>query len=110
MTTITIEQGLLEQVLDALDAMGGLAFIGHGNDFQKAMAKRTQADHAIRAALSAPATAPTQPTWHDAPTVPGLWVRNSGDCIGAYSIQESAIPILQGSLSRWFGPIPEDKQ
>lgn len=61
----------------------------------------------LRAALAAPATAPS---WQDAPTVPGLWVRNSCDCIGAYLIHESAIPILQGSRSRWFGPLPEDKQ
>lgn len=60
----------------------------------------------LRAALAAPATAPS---WQDAPTCAGVWVRNSGDCIGAYLIHESAIPILQGSRSRWFGPLPEDK-
>jgi len=100
MTTITIERSLLEQALNAL-----LLPCDRWNAAQHKIV--TAAADALLTALAAPATAPP---WQDAPTVPGLWVRNSCDCIGAYLIHESAIPILQGSRSRWFGPLPEDKQ
>ena len=50
------------------------------------------------------------PKWHDAPTEPGLWVRNHAGEIGAYSLRDSALPIFKGSASRWYGPIPQDKK
>ena len=84
MTTITMEKHILKR-LDALE------------DFAKE----------IRAALSAPATAPAQPAWHDAPTVPGLWMgwHNHVHQIEAGDLRKFSL----NSGLRWFGPIPEDK-
>jgi hypothetical protein len=48
------------------------------------------------------------PKWHDAPTEPGWWVRNSYEGIGVYSISEPSIKFLKGSAARWYGPIPQD--
>src|SRR5574343_107846 len=48
------------------------------------------------------------PKWHDAPTEPGWWVRNSYEGIGVYSISEPSIKFLKGSATRWYGPIPQD--
>jgi len=53
-----------------------------------------------------PATAPEQPSWHDAPTVPGLWW--VAGTAGIFHIDEAALPIYKGSAHRWFGPIPPD--
>ena len=89
MTTITIEKHILKR-LDALE------------DFAKE----------IRAALAAPATAPAQPAWHDAPTVPGVWICDEGDI--CYTWTAHNIEILDqfdpGDGLRWYGPIPEDRQ
>ena len=88
MTTITIEKHILKR-LDALE------------DFAKE----------IRAALAAPATTPAQPAWHDAPTVPGVWICDEGDI--CYTWTAHNIEILDqfdpGDGLRWYGPIPEDK-
>ena len=48
---------------------------------------------------------PVLPAWHDAPTVPGLWVVGSR-CL---HINELDLPIYKDSHCRWYGPIPEDK-
>lgn len=104
MTTITIDRSLLQQALDALTYQGTMG--------PTRRQRRAAAVAALRAALSAPATAPAQPSWHDAPTEPGLWVRNSHEGIGVYSvysISEAATKILKGGYARWYGPIPEDK-
>jgi hypothetical protein len=89
MTTITMEKHILKR-LDALE------------DFAKE----------IRAALAAPATAPAQPAWHDAPTVPGVWICDEGDI--CYTWTAHNIEILDqfdpGDGLRWYGPIPEDRQ
>jgi len=98
MTTITIERAVVHRTLRALEYHTQQTRPIHNTEL---------VIEELHAALAAPATAPP---WQDAPTVPGLWVRNSCDCIGAYLIHESAIPILQGSRSRWWGPLPEDKQ
>ena len=93
MTTITIERELLERVSALLDEYDA-------EEFDSA----TVSD--VRAALSAPATAPEQPAWHDAPTVPGLWW--VAGTAGIFHIDEAALPIYKGSAHRWFGPIPPD--
>ena len=53
-----------------------------------------------------PATAP-EPSWQDAPTVPGLWVCTDGM---SYTFNASTVrdykPLFE---CRWYGPIPEDK-
>ncbi len=89
MTTITMEKHILKR-LDALE------------DFAKE----------IRAALAAPATTPAQPAWHDAPTVPGVWICDEGDI--CYTWTAHNIEILDqfdpGDGLRWYGPIPEDRQ
>ena len=89
MTTITMEKHILKR-LDALE------------DFAKE----------IRAALAASATAPAQPAWHDAPTVPGLWMCNYGD-LSVATVNQPDIDTFDPAYNtggRWYGPIPEDKQ
>jgi len=44
------------------------------------------------------------PAWHDAPTVPGLWVVGSR-CL---HINELDLPIYKDSHCRWYGPISDD--
>lgn len=95
MTTITIERELLERVSALLDEYDA-------EEFDSA----TVSD--VRAALPAPATAPEQPSWHDAPTVPGLWVRAPGYEIG-FDLMYIAGSYVPPEGTRWFGPIPEDR-
>ena len=60
--------------------------------------------------LHPPATAPEQPSWHDAPTAPGVWFCDEGDI--CYTWTAHNIEILDqfdpGDGLRWFGPIPQD--
>ena len=44
------------------------------------------------------------PQWHDAPTVPGLWIVGSR-CL---HINELDLPIYKDSHCRWYGPISDD--
>ena len=44
------------------------------------------------------------PAWHDAPTVPGLWVVNWR------LVEVRERELWAGQEGRWYGPIPEDKQ
>jgi len=57
-----------------------------------------------------PATARAQPAWHDAPTVPGVWICDEGDI--CYTWTAHNIEILDqfdpGDGLRWYGPIPPD--
>ncbi len=46
----------------------------------------------------------TGPAWHDAPTVPGLWVVGSR-CL---HINELDLQIYERSNCRWYGPVPDD--
>lgn len=50
---------------------------------------------------------PSGPAWHDAPTVPGLWISNMSFRVNGFNEsqlrQYSAVDGL-----RWFGPITED--
>lgn len=62
---------------------------------------------------SAPATAPEQPSWQDAPTVPGLWVCRQAitDNVQAYEVTDQMALNRNLKLKgQWYGPIPEDKQ
>ena len=60
----------------------------------------------IRAALSAPA----QPAWHDAPTVPGLWVCLRDSRHKSYRVRDIEVQVtIPEDGDRWYGPIPEDK-
>ena len=88
MTTITMEKHILKR-LDALE------------DFAKE----------IRAALAAPATAPAQPAWHDAPNAPGDWVIEGKGFKSELQkgISQQEIDRVSSWPGRWYGPIPEDK-
>lgn len=97
MTTITIERAVLLRALEALRP----ATAPNG-------AKRDAAFEELRAALAAPATAPA---WHDAPTVPGLWMCNYGD-LSVATVNQPDIDTFDPAYNtggRWYGPIPEDK-
>lgn len=53
----------------------------------------------------------TAPQWHDAPTVPGIWLCDEGDI--CYTWTANNIEILDKfdpvDGLRWYGPIQEDK-
>ena len=96
MTTITIEQSLLEQALNAL-----LLPCDRWNKQQFLIVKG--AIEALKAALAAPASAPA---WHDAPTCEGMWVNMmSGRLI---VITEETLEAWQNAAVRWYGPISPD--
>ena len=61
--------------------------------------------------MPAPATAP-EPSWHDAPTVPGLWVSDFSWM--AQKLDRDTVEFYAKNRSipsrRWYGPIPEDRQ
>ena len=69
----------------------------NGDNMKKAMAEYVQ---------------PSAPAWHDAPTVPGVWICDEGDI--CYTWTAHNIEILDqfdpGDGLRWYGPIPEDGQ
>ena len=58
-----------------------------------------------------PATAPARPAWHDAPTVPGLWVSDFSWM--AQKLGRETVEFYAKNRSipsrRWYGPMPEDK-
>ena len=89
-------RALLEQALEALECAYSENYDG---------AKIHGAKVAIRADLA-------QPAWHDAPTVPGVWICDEGDI--CYTWTAHNIEILDqfdpGDGLRWYGPIPEDRQ
>jgi hypothetical protein len=92
MTTITIDKELLEQVV---------------NKLLTCWPKSDPLVNELRAALAAPA----QPVWHDAPTVPGLWVSDFSWM--AQKLGRETVEFYAKNRSipsrRWYGPIPEDK-
>jgi hypothetical protein len=97
MTTITIEQSLLEQALNAL-----LLPCDRWNKQQFLIVKG--AIESLNAALVAPATAPA---WHVAPTVPGLWLNSV--FMKVEDVEQWHIDCqLHLECARWFGPIPPD--
>jgi len=91
-------RALLEQALDALNSCGS----GYSREQWFDENRVYPAIEAIRAHLAQPQG---EPAWHDAPTVPGLWVVGSR-CL---HINELDLPIYERSNCRWYGPIPEDK-
>jgi len=96
MTTITIPRALLEQAL--ANMVRAELLYGQPNQ---------AIQEAIRAALSAPATAPEQPAWQDAPNVPGLWSNSVNWHV--HKVLKETLGAYQDTNARWFGPIPEDK-
>ncbi len=96
MTAITIERELLEQALVALSAPNHCVF------------SEPPICVDIRAALAAPATAPAQPAWHDAPTCEGLWALDDGTTCRV--MPGASLRFDAGEGTRWYGPLPEDKQ
>ena len=55
----------------------------------------------------------TAPAWHDAPTVPGLWVCRQAitDNVQAYEVTDQMALNRNLKLKgQWYGPIPEDRQ
>ncbi len=105
MTTITIERAFLIKVLDQLDIAQSLL------ERSQHHAKMAAMYEELRAALAAPATAPAQPAWHDAPTCAGLWhvkthPRSHPTVIAEVFVSDvNAVP----THCRWYGPIPEDR-
>ena len=97
-------RALLEQALDALEdcdtAIKHLMQPAHP-EVQITKTSATDVMKAIRAHLAKPQG---EPAWHDAPTVPGLWVVGSR-CL---HINELDLPIYERSNCRWYGPIPAD--
>ena len=64
----------------------------NGNNMKKAMAEYVK-----------------QPAWHDASTVPGLWLAKSSGIVRL--VDDHDIEHLQKhGLPRWYGPIQEDKE
>ena len=99
MTTITIDRSLLQQALDALTYQGTMG--------PTRRQRRAAAVAALRVALAAPATAPARPAWHDAPTVPGLWLNSV--FMKVEDVEQWHIDCqLHLECARWFGPIPPD--
>jgi len=134
MTTITIEREVLDEIVELFDraitarfpheilrdlraALAApatapektvkeiMGFVRHyaANTFSSATL-----EDKIRRSLATPATAPAQPVWHDAPTVPGLWMgwHNHVHQIEAGDLRKFSL----NSGLRWYGPIPEDRQ
>jgi len=100
MTTITIDRSLPEQAAYLLDPARPA---GH------TLLARRELAIAIRAAL---AVQPSVPAWHDAPTVPGLWLCDEGDenpyRFTCHNVSMPLNPHLVGEGERWYGPIPEN--
>ena len=98
MTTITIERALLEQAY---------AMLSSNKTHIRVVMSRDETCVAIRSALAAPATAPAQPAWHVAPTVPGLWLNSV--FMKVEDVEQWHIDCrLHLECARWFGPIPPD--
>ena len=102
MTTITIDRALLEQALDALTCSGDNDDPGHRcSHCDDYVDRNSVVRQALRAALAAQQPAPA---WHDAPTVPGLWV----DGINLRVLRFNDPDIGHIGKGRWLGPLPED--
>lgn len=48
----------------------------------------------------------TAPQWHDAPTVPGLWIAANGS---SYMVTPEMIG-QTAPARRWYGPIPQENK
>lgn len=88
---------LLQQAFDALDSMGATDFYPElMNDLEEAIEKLSQQER--------------KSAWNDAPTVPGLWIKQGKD---TYQTLLIILPPWESGWEaagdRWYGPIPEDK-
>ena len=86
-------RALLQQALDALES---------------AVFKNRLCDvavDAIRAHLAQPLPQ-GEPAWHDAPTVPGLWIAANGS---SYMVTPEMIG-QTAPARRWYGPIPQENK
>ena len=93
MTTIIIERKLLEEVVEMFD-----------NAISTRYPHEILRD--IRATIAAPATAPEQPAWQDAPTCAGVWVNSISGRVNV--VIEETLSAWQHSGARYYGPIPSD--
>ena len=91
MTTITIERSVLEQALEVINANTVGA---------------EEIEDALRAALVAPATAPS---WHDAPEGRGMWVVRDSRGWGIINVASQIGDGWKKPDTRYFGPLPGDK-
>ena len=49
------------------------------------------------------------PAWHDAPTMPGLWLNSINQQSERVSQLHIDVGVFDRTHARWLGPIPEDK-
>ena len=95
MTTITIDSDVFAQHIHSLIEVMRMPNTEHVAD------AHNKAVRFLRAALAAQQPAPA---WHDAPTVPGLWV----DGINLRVLRFNDPDIGHIGKGRWLGPLPED--
>lgn len=114
MTTITIERELLvrieKELFLARNYGGTLRDEPLLKKVSAVLALASEFDSIIEAIGDDPAPS-TAPAWHDAPTVPGLWVCNYG-ALSVTAVNQPDIDAFDPAYNaggRWFGPIPEDK-
>lgn len=93
MTTITIEREVLDEIVELFDSAITARF-------------PHEILRDLRAALAAPATAPEQPAWQDAPTCAGVWVNSISGRVNV--VIEETLSAWQHSGARYYGPIPSD--
>jgi hypothetical protein len=113
MTTITIERELLvrieKELFLARNYGGTLRDEPLLKKVSAVLALASEFDSIIEAIGDDPAPS-TAPAWHDAPTVPGVWICDEGDI--CYTWTAHNIEILDqfdpGDGLRWYGPIPPD--
>ena len=116
MTTITIERELLvrieKELFLARNYGGTLRDEPLLKKVSAVLALASEFDSIIEAIGDDPAPA-TAPAWHDAPTVPGLWVCRQAitDNVQAYEVTDQMALNRNLKLKgQWYGPIPEDRQ
>lgn len=124
MTTITIDNAILEQAIDALagyrrelgdsqpcdaeqELCAALAAQPAGRSpFLKERAQLEQEWAALQGMLR---DQKKGPAWHDAPTGPGIWICDEGDICYEWSAHNIEILDIEPEDEvRWFGPITED--
>ncbi len=79
------------------------------DDFRRRPGTFSEMVQAIYDAGAASVKESLPPAWHDAPTVPGLWINSSSDSIRR--IDQHDIDHLMKTPPRawrWYGPIPVD--
>jgi hypothetical protein len=110
MTTITIERELLvrieKELFLARNYGGTLRDEPLLKKVSAVLALASEFDSIIEAIGDDPAPS-TAPAWHDAPTVPGLWLNSV--FMKVEDVEQWHIDCrLHLECARWFGPIPPD--